>query len=605
MPQVTSHNRQDKAADGGKVTALRVTGFVFAIVIGCLATLIFVVYAEIIRLNSFFWLAACMLALSTAWLAWGAYLGFLGLAPARNAYPEVQEITKSTVVLVPICNEDALTTFARVAAMHHQFRSAPAAIDFAILSDSQRPESIAAEEAALQALLRDCGGGGGRIFYRRRTENSGRKAGNIAEFIRRSGAAWDYALILDADSLMDVQTVLTMIRRMEAAPDLALLQSLPRIIRARSIFGRAMQFSAAFHGPVFTRGLARLQGKTGPYWGHNALVRISAFSACCGLPELSGRAPSGGHILSHDYVEAALLARGGWSVRVDPDLTGSFEEAPENVLAHARRDRRWCQGNLQHARLLRTRDLRPWSRAVFVQGILSYLAPTFWAMFLIAIMLAGLWQTAPAYITGVVATYAPGFGLQSVLVPQLPIDASRLALFLLLGVVALLILPKILVLLEAIVSGRTRRHGGVFASIGSVLVELVLSAMLAPVLMAFQVRSVLQVVSGQDGGWPPNARGEGRLSLSDAWAGSRFVTMWGGLALIFAAAVLPHQLAWLLPVLVPMFLAPLLIAWTSRPSRARRIYTTQEELAQPEILGLHDAVLRKWHNMAAPLAAVA
>jgi len=588
--------RAHHAPEDAAVIALRFLGVVLAIAAGIAASSLFVRYASLTGLSHWFWLAAALLAVSTAWLAWGAYLGILGLAPMRRNHPEVAVITARTVVLVPICNEDALNTFARVAAMHRQLAGAPAQVDFAILSDTGSAGGAQAEEEALVRLRAEVDGTGGKVYYRRRTQNTGRKAGNIAEFIQRSGAAWDFALILDADSLMEAETILTMIRRMEAAPDLTLLQSLPRVVRARSIFGRAMQFAAAFHGPVFTRGLARLQGRTGPYWGHNALVRIPAFAASCGLPDLPGRAPSGGHILSHDYVEAALLARAGWAVRVDPDLGGSYEEAPENVVAHARRDRRWCQGNLQHARLLRTEGLRLWSRAVFVQGILSYLSSGFWATFLIAAMLAGLWQAAPDYFPGVVAFYHEQRGF----LPVLPIDASGRAIGLLLGIVGLLLLPKLLVMLEAAITGRTRAHGGNGAALLSVLWELLLSAMLAPVLMAFQVRSVAQVLSGQDGGWPTNARGDGQMSLAEAWAASRFISAAGALALGFAWTMVPQQLPWLLPVMLPMLLAPLLIAWTSKPARLRAIHATPEEVSLPPVLALHDAILTRWQQVAAP-----
>lgn len=583
------------------VIALRALGVIMAVLAGGMAALLFVQYAALIRLSEWFWLAAALLAVSTAWLAWGAFLGTLGLAPLRQKSAEAEIITARTVVLVPICNEDALDTFARVAAMRRQLAGAPAQIDFAILSDTGSAIGAQAEEDALALLLAETGSTGSKVYYRRRTQNTGRKAGNIAEFISRSGAAWDFALVLDADSLMEATTVLTMIRRMQASPNLTLLQSLPRVVRARSLFGRAMQFAAAFHGPVFTRGLARLQGRTGPYWGHNALVRIRAFADSCGLPELPGRAPAGGHILSHDYVEAALLARAGWTVRVDPDLGGSYEEGPENILAHARRDRRWCQGNLQHARLLRTEGLRLWSRAIFVQGILSYLSSGFWATFLIAATLAGLWQTAPDYFPGVVAIYHERLGF----LPVLPIDASGRAFGLFLGIVGLLILPKLLVLLEAILTGRARAHGGTGASLASVLSELLLSAMLAPVLMAYQVRALVQVLSGQDGGWPPNARGEGQLTLRESWAASWFITLTGAAGLAFSATMVPQQLPWLLPVLLPMLLAPVLIAWTSKPARLRTVYATPEESDQPAILELHDTILSRWRQHAVPVRAAA
>ena len=164
----------------------------------------------------------------------------------------------------------------------------------------------------------------------------------------------------------------------------------------------------------------------------------------------------------------------------------------------------------------------------------------------------------------------------------------------------MLLLPRLLVMLEAALTRRTRADGGDGAPLISVLAELVLSAMLAPVLMAYQVRSLVQVLAGQDGGWPPNARGDGQLTLAEAWAASRFITFAGAIALGFAHTMVPQQLPWLLPVLLPMLFAPLLIAWTSGPARLRMIYTTPEEVDLPPILALHDAILSRWQEDAAP-----
>ncbi|MFE3838286.1 glucans biosynthesis glucosyltransferase MdoH [Pseudogemmobacter sonorensis] len=585
---------QAEGAEPGRVIALRGLAIALSLVAGCAAGVMFLQYAAATRLSHWAWVAAVLLSFSTAWLAWGAMLGLIGLAPSRVRVPEAATISGRTVVVMPICNEDALITFARIAAMHRQLAGCPAQVDFAILSDTRSAEGAAREEAALALLLAETGadapeGGGGRIHYRRRSENIGRKAGNLAEFIRRSGAAWDYAVILDADSLIEAETILRMIRRIEAEPRLGLLQTLPCIVGARSVFGRAMQFAASFHGPVFTRGLMRLQGETGPYWGHNAILRIPAFAQCCGLPELPGRPPLGGHILSHDYVEAALLARGGWIVRVDADLGGSYEEAPENLVDHAKRDRRWCQGNLQHSKILPARGLRFWSRAALFQGIVSYLSSAFWALFLLTAVLAGLWQSAPDYFPGVVAIWHDRVGF----LPVFPRDESLRALSLLVGIFGLLLLPKLLVMAEAFLTGRSRAFGGAGALV-SLLAELALSALIAPVLMAYQCRSILQILSGRDGGWPANNRGDGQLGLAEAWAASRFITLWALAALVLARAYVPDQLPWLLPVLVPMVLAPVLISLTSRPIPGEGCFLTPQEMEPPAIVALHAGIVAGW-----------
>jgi membrane glycosyltransferase len=316
-----------------------------------------------------------LIVVSTFWLAWGSMAGLLGLFVLRR-----QGITGDpavppqgmTAILVPIYNEDPVATFSRIAAMNLSLGELGLQDRFhiAILSDTTSPEIAELELVWFEHLLREPGGEG-RIFYRRRTKNTGRKAGNIEDFVVRSGGAYDYALILDADSLMEGATMAEMARRMDADPKLGLLQTLPKIIHARSFFGRAMQFSSSYLSPSFSRGVMLMQGDEGPFWGHNAIVRISAFAASCGLPELSGQPPSGGHILSHDYVEAALLTRSGWKVHLDPNIGGSYEEGPENLIEYAKRDRRWCQGNLQHRRLLLAPGLRIWNRFNFLQGIMA------------------------------------------------------------------------------------------------------------------------------------------------------------------------------------------------------------------------------------------
>ena len=376
------------ATSGGadsKVRAIRILLFAASVLIGCGGFVLFLRYGAADGLDWMDFVRAALILLSTFWLAWGALQAFAGLTtkpplPPRHDGPLISRC----VVLVPVYNEDPAATFTRIAAMDASLRRTGFgdSFDIAILSDTRDAAVADAEKRGFLRLL-TMTGGDGRIFYRRRETNRGRKAGNIEDFITRSGAAYDLAIILDADSLMEGDTMIEMVRRMEADPALGLLQTLPQIVNAASRFGRIQQFAAAFYSPVFCRGLAMMQGRTGPFWGHNAIVRVRAFAESCGLPELSGKPPFGGHILSHDYVEAALLARAGWSVRVDDDLSGSYEEGPENMVLHAKRDRRWCQGNLQHSRLLTAPGLLPWSRFVFVQGILAYLSPVIWLVFLL------------------------------------------------------------------------------------------------------------------------------------------------------------------------------------------------------------------------------
>jgi membrane glycosyltransferase len=530
-------------------------------------------------------LRSILMLVATFWLAWGAMQAFLGLT-TRPPVPDIDRtkpLDSRIVVLVPVYEEDPIATFSRIAAMDMSLADTGhgASFDFAILSDTRDDIAAARERLWYLRLLRDRDAQG-RIFYRRRENNTGKKAGNVEDFIQTSGAAYEFAIILDADSLIEGETMVEMARRMQADPKLGLLQTLPRIIHAKSRFGRAMQFSTAFNSPVFARGLAMMQGRTGPFWGHNAIIRMRAFAQSCGLPELAGKPPFGGHILSHDYVEAALLARAGWTVRLDDDLTGSFEEGPENIVDHAKRDRRWCQGNLQHSRLVFAPGLRPWSRFVFVQGILAYLVSLVWLGFLLASIVA------PLYAPPVVH-----FPTQYWPLPPIPDDETALAIGLVIGIFGLLILPKLLIGADAVLRGRARHFGGWWAATWSTMTELLVSAITAPILMMYQTRSVFQVMLGRDGGWPAHDRGDGRLSVSDAFAASWWIMVLGFAGLALAYRMSAGLIPWLLPVTLPMVLSPFIISYLSKPGQPQ-LFTVPEDIAPSPVIGLRGMVLDNW-----------
>ncbi len=579
-------NRPAASAGGGAETSVsRLLVLSASIVAAIAAGVVFYSYGTADGPDSMDVVRASLITISTWWLAWGAAQGLLGLT-SRPKAPVLRvdgPIRGRTVIVVPVYNEDPEVTFARIAAMDASLAATgdPAEFHFAVLSDT-RSDLIARAERQWFTRLVDARAAQGRMFYRRRAQNTGKKAGNLEDFIETSGAAYDYALILDADSLMEGATIVEMVRRMEADPGLGLLQTLPRIVRARSRFGRAMQFSASFYSPIFARGLAMMQGRTGPFWGHNALVRMRAFAESCGLPVLSGPPPFGGHILSHDYVEAALLARAGWRVRLDDDLEGSYEEGPENILDHAKRDRRWCQGNLQHIRLIGAPRLKMWSRFVFVQGIFAYIAPVFWLAFILASIAAPYFAPGPDYFPDPFWPF-----------PVFPPDATFKAVGLAVGVFGLLILPKLLIVLDAAASGRAQGFGGAVLAGLSTLAELLFSSISAPIFLMFQTRSVMQVLMRRDGGWPTNNRGDGSLSLGDAWAASWWITGMGGLALVVTWYLAPALLLWMLPVALPMILSPFIIAWSSL-AQTGGLYRVPTDGHLPEIVQRHDACLARW-----------
>ncbi len=536
-------------------------------------------------------LRAVLIVLLTGWLAWGAALALLGLfAPPRPLPAAPPGPSKGrTVVLIPVHNEDPAVVMAGIAAMDASLTGTgwQPAFDFAILSDTTDPALQRAEAACAARLIADRPGL--RLIFRHRPHNTGRKAGNIADFLRRSGAAWDFAIVLDADSLMEGETLVEMVRRIAADPGLGLLQTLPVVTGAQRRFGRLMQFAAALYSPVFCRGLAAMQGGAGPYWGHNAIFRTRAFAESCGLPDLPGRAPLGGTILSHDHVEAALLVRAGWRVRIDPDLGGSYERTPETLIDHAARDRRWCQGNLQHLRLLTAPALAPWSRLTLALGAFAYIASLLWIAFVALSLIAPLSAAPPV----------PSFRFDpSSPVPVFVAADAPTGFGLLLSIFGLLILPKLLIAAAAIGNGRARDFGGPAALVGATLAEILLTALIAPVLLCWQARAALEVALGRDSGWPAQRREAVRLTLAEAWRASHWIVLLGVATLGLAMWLAPGLVLWLAPVALPLTVAPLTILLTARPGGTG--FATPSDIRPSPVLVRQARILADWRGAPPP-----
>lgn len=558
---------------------LRCTALLAAACLSLAGAWLFLLFTGLGGLNLLDLVRVGLVAISGFWLVWGSMAAVLGvLAPHRSQPALNKPLSSRTAILVPIYNEDPVATFSRVAAMNRSLVRLGVAdnFHFAILSDTQALD-IAALEVAQFALLMNESHSNGRIFYRRRERNVGRKAGNIEDFVSRSGAAYDFALILDADSLMEGDTIIAMAKRLEADPELGLLQTVPVIINAQTLFGRSIQFAAAYLSPTFARGASLMQGREGPYWGHNAMVRMRAFAASCGLPELSGTPPFGGHILSHDYVEAALLSRAGWKVEVDPALGGSYEEAPDNLIEYAKRDRRWCQGNLQHARLLLAPGLKAWSRFTFVQGIMAYLASPLWLALLAASIAGAILPNLPPVL--------PGFEPSSI-----PVWVIGLA------VAAILVVPKVMILVRGLVDGQNRRFGGTPLVLLSVLGEILLSTLLAPTMLLLQSRAVSQVLLRLDGGWPATQRGQTLVPLADAMRASWWMVAIATLALGSTLLAAPVSALWLAPAALPAMASPLLIWATSHPTRRQlpMLFRTEMEAAASPVIVEQREIMASW-----------
>jgi hypothetical protein len=290
---------------------------------------------------------------------WTAFMGFFVILFGRDRWaisrqpaapPDPAAPPPRTAILMPIYNEDSERVFAGLRAIHRSLADTGQldGFDFFILSDTRDPDVWVEEELRWQDMVRALDGKG-RIFYRNRPENTSRKSGNLEDFCTRWGGHYRYMIVLDADSIMKGETLVEMVRLMERHPGVALIQTPPVPVNRESLFARILQFASSIYGRMFTAGLNYWQLGESNYWGHNAIIRVQPFLDHCGLPKLPGREPFGGEILSHDFVEAALLRRAGWEVWLAYDLEGSYEEIPPTLIDYAKRDRRWCQGNLQHS----------------------------------------------------------------------------------------------------------------------------------------------------------------------------------------------------------------------------------------------------------------
>jgi membrane glycosyltransferase len=418
------------------------------------------------------------------------------------------------------------------------------------------------------------------VWYRRRWQNVARKAGNVEDFVKRWGGRYDFMIVLDADSLIDAPTLARLVRAMQADPELGILQTAPQLIGAKTLFGRLQQFAACVYGPVITRGLAAWSGDTGNYWGHNAIIRVAAFAASCGLPHLKGRKPFGGHVLSHDFVEAALMRRAGWKVAMTTELGCSWEESPPSLIDIAVRDRRWAQGNLQHSKIIGASGLSLTSRLHLGIGIMSYLSSPLW----LVLLTLGFALTLQARLI------RPEYFSQDFqLFPTWPRFDTELMMALFWFSMVVLLVPKMLGLVRALLSPRIRRScGGVIGVCASVLIEIILSALYAPILMLTQSRYVFEILLGRDSGWKTQRR-EGGGSWAEAWA---FHKRHMVIACATAATVWflsPALLVWVSPALLGLFLSvPLSRAsgsesigrWLSRVALLR----TPEETDRPALV---------------------
>jgi membrane glycosyltransferase len=530
--------------------------------------------------------------MSFVWIALPFVSGLLGfitllcgrVASGLSVAPLSSSLTLQSrnALLMPIYNEAPSRIFAGMQAMYEALDALGVLdhFDLFILSDTTDPNVWLDEELAFASLRRRTSGYH-RIFYRHRPKNLRRKAGNIADFCTRWGAKYDHMIVLDADSLMTGETLVRLAATMEANPEVGLLQTLPQVVNRNTLFARAQQFAARLYGPVIAAGVAFWHGGDSNYWGHNAIIRTRAFVDHAGLPDFTGQPPFGGHILSHDFVEAALMRRAGWKVHLVTALAGSYEESPPSLLDFAERDRRWCQGNLQHLRVLPAHGLYWMSRLHLITGIFSYLASPIWLLFIGLGLLLALQAhfIRPEY-----------FSQDYALFPTWPVFDAERAMRLFVCTMAILLAPKLFGYLCLFSDrGTARRFGGWLRTGISVILETVLSALIAPVMMVMQTVVVVEIFTGNAVGWHAQRRDDGSISLRAIVHRHLGHMLFGVVFGVAAYAVSPVFLAWLSPLVLGLMLAIPVSAASGqqRLGRALRrlgLLTIPEETDPPDVL---------------------
>ncbi|VWX58169.1 Membrane glycosyltransferase [Burkholderiales bacterium 8X] len=479
-----------------------------------------------------------------------------------------------TAIIMPICNEDVSTVFAGLRATCESVAATGHAkqFDVFVLSDSYNPETAAAERAAWEdlraALAESENQPQVEVYYRLRTRRTHRKAGNVADFCRRWGKDYRYMVVLDADSVMSGDCLASMVKLMEANPTAGIIQTATQAIGHVTLHARAQQFASRVTGRLFTLGMQFWQLGESHYWGHNAIIRVKPFMDHCALAEIEGKGGMAGGIMSHDFVEAALMRRAGYHVWLVADLVGSYEQQPPDLLSELQRDRRWCQGNLQNARLMAEPGLHPVHRAMFVTGTMAYVSAPLWLAFLT--LGTALWLSGSSLISSW---------------HVLPAELAGLWLWTL----CLLYLPRMLGVAAVIIRGEQRQYGGIWGLVKSSAVESTLAIVQAPVRMLAHSLFVVVALTGIKLDWksPPReaAAVPWRIAFSQLAPMSTIVAALAvGIAMIDASA-----LVWLMPVGLPLLLAIPLTVLTSQIAfgtmlRERGFLLIPEESRSPAVL---------------------
>ncbi len=544
----------------------------------------------------------CLSTILFAWVSlgfWTALSGFVLLVFGGDRYAITRSAARvatipadaRTAVIMPVRNENIARVFAGLRATYESVVAAGARphFDFFILSDSNEPDTVTAERHAWLSLCTAVDGFG-QIFYRWRRHRIKRKSGNVADFCRRWGSQYRYMVVLDADSVMSGDCLATLVRLMEANPTAGIIQTAPQAAGRETLYARIQQFATRVYGPLFTAGLHYWQLGESYYWGHNAIIRIEPFMRHCALGRLPGRGPLSGEILSHDFVEAALMRRAGWKVWMAYDLTGSYEEMPPNLLDELKRDRRWCQGNLINSRLFMWQGLHPAHRAVFMTGIMSYVSAPLWLLSLAA---------STAFIV-----------LQTVVGPKYFVEPRQLfpiwpewdvesAVGFALGTLMVLFLPKILAAALVIARGARRFGGGVRVTLGLIM-EILFSALLAPVRMLFHTQFVIAALTGLGVSWKSPPREDAQTTWGEAARRHGLHTVLGVVWGVGVYWLEPSYAWWMVPVVGALAVSIPLSVYSSRVSLGRRVARAKLFLIPEEAEPPVELQMMRAHARSAP-----
>ena len=499
-------------------------------------------------------------ALGTPWTVLGFWNAMLGLwllhfhknplaevAPFAAAGELATPIAIKTAIFMTVRNEEPARAILRLKTIKSSVDATGqgATFSYFVLSDTN-DEAVTTVEAKAFADWKATDPDGDRLTYRRRTDNTGYKAGNVREFCDRWGDDFELMLPLDADSVMSGEAIVKLVRMMQAYPKLGILQSLVVGMPSSSAFARTFQFGMRHGIRAYTMGQAWWVGDCGPFWGHNAVVRIKPFRDSCALPLLPGKPPLGGHVLSHDQVEATFMRRAGYEVRVLPVENGSWEENPPTMLDFAKRDVRWCQGNMQYIKLLDTPGLHAMSRFQLVWAVLMFVGLPAWTL-MIALLPLAAWNAQS------IADYPKG-----------------LAIFLYLLFFGMYLMPKIAGLIDVVLTkGGMNQYGGPVRFIASAALELVFSFLQGAISTIRTTIFMIGLAFGKSVTWGGQSRDAYGISWRTAVENLWPQTLFGVVVCGLLYAISPTVLYWSLPLTAGYLVAIPFAVITASPALGR------------------------------------